>query len=90
MKEILNRNKAGLILGTFSALMHVIWSVLVAVGIAQPLVDLISTLHFFGKSDIVIQSFNFGTALMLIIMTFIVGYLIGNIFAAVVNFYNKK
>ena len=86
---MLNRNKSGLIFGTFAALMHVIWAVLVALGFAQPLVNFITALHFSDAAN-VIQPFVLGTALMLIITAFIVGYIIGFIFAAVVNFYSKK
>ena len=89
MKELLNKNKSGLILGTFAALLHVIWSVIVALGIAKDIVNFIASLHFFNMT-FTIQQFNLGVSLILVALTFVVGYLIGFIFASVVNFYNKE
>ena len=89
MNEALNKHRSGLILGTFAALLHVIWSVLVAIGAAKYLVNFAASLHFFNIV-LTIQPFNFGISIILIALTFIFGYLLGYIFAAVVNFYNKK
>ncbi len=89
MREILNKNKSGLIFGTFAAFMHVIWSVLVALGIAQWWINFIISLHFLNVG-VVMQPFALGTALILVVLTFAVGYIIGFIFAAICNFYNKK
>ncbi|HLF54030.1 MAG TPA: hypothetical protein VI544_02515 [Candidatus Nanoarchaeia archaeon] len=89
MREILNKHKSGLIFGTFAALLHAIWSVIVALGFGQGIVNFITALHFFSASEVV-QPFVFGNALMLIITAFVVGYALGFIFASVVNFYNKK
>ena len=88
MKEYLNRNKAGLIAGTFIALLHAGWSILVALGFAQGLINFISNLHFMSQ-NVVIQPFMLGNAVMLVAVTFVVGYLAGCLFATVVNWYNK-
>lgn len=89
MREILNKHKSGLIFGTFAALLHALWSVIVALGFGQWIVNFVNSLHFFSASEVV-QPFAFGNAFMLVITAFVVGYVFGFIFAAVVNFYNKK
>ena len=86
MKEVLNPKKAGMIAGTFAALIHAAWSILVALGVAQGLIDFITRLHFLDSVHVV-QPFNFGTAIMLVLVTFFVWYIFGWIFAKVVNWY---
>jgi len=84
--EELNKNKVGLILGFLFAMLHFIWSVFVLVfpsGL-QKFLDWIFKLHFLNPIYILNQ-FSFGNAIILIIMTFIVGYIIGWIFAILWN-----
>ena len=63
---------------------HFLWSLLVAVGWAQPLIDFIFWLHFI-KPVYVIGAFNVGTALLLIVITTGIGYAIGYIFGVLWN-----
>ncbi|MEK7111733.1 MAG: hypothetical protein AAB875_00235 [Patescibacteria group bacterium] len=80
MKE----SKAALIFGTFMALMHAFWSLLVFLGLAQPYLNFISGLHFLNNPYKVLP-FNLSTALMLVAVTFVIGYLVGAVFAKIWN-----
>lgn len=88
MQEI-NKKKIGLILGSFTGLMHLVWALLVAIGLAQPLMDWIFGLHMISPVYQVLP-FNLGSSIILIIATFLGGYIFGWIFAAVWNYHGKK
>lgn len=77
-------SKAALIFGTFAAVMHVFWSVLVFLGLAQQYLNFISGLHFLNNPYKVLP-FNLSTAVMLVAVTFVIGYLIGWVFAKIWN-----
>lgn len=79
-KTPMHKNSWGLILGTFIGGFHLIWAVLVATGLAQPLLDFIYFLHLLNN-PFVVQSFDALTALELVAFTFVVGYIIGWIIA---------
>jgi len=87
MQEI-NKNSAGLAVGLFFGLAHLVWAILVAINLAKPLVDWILHLHFI-ELPLAIQPFKAGTALFLVIITFMVGYIIGWVFAALWNTFKK-
>ena len=80
----LNINKVGLTLGSFVGLLHACWSVLVAIGWAQSLVDFNLKMHM-AELPLTILSFDFGTAVMLIVIAFLVGYVVGSAFAFLWN-----
>jgi len=80
----INPNKAGLVLGTLLGAWHFLWVLLVAAGWAQPLIDFIFWLHFI-KPVYVVGTFNVLTALLLIVITFSIGYGMGFIFGALWN-----
>ena len=86
----LNKNKTGLALGTFIALMHAVWSLFVAVIPAQlqNFLDWIFVLHHI-KPMYVLLPFNIANAILLVVLTFVVGYVFGYGFAAVWNRANK-
>lgn len=73
---MINKNSAGLILGSFLGGFHFLWALLVAVGGAQALLDWVFSLHFLNDPYRVAE-FNVGTAAMLVIFTFVVGYVAG-------------
>ncbi len=77
-------NKVGIALGVLLAGWHLAWSLLVLVGWAQPLIDFIFWIHFI-KPIYVIQPFNMITALILIVVTGAVGYVVGAAFAVLWN-----
>lgn len=89
MKEHLNENKVGITLGIFFALLHAIWAILVGFGAGQKIINIIMPLHFI---DIMVSiiNFNFGVAILLIILAFLSGYISGWLFAAIWNLINKK
>lgn len=80
--------KAGLVLGILFGGWHLLWSVLVALRLAQPLVDFIFWMHFI-KPVYVIEPFSIGRAAILLVITTIIGFLIGSIFALVWNALHK-
>lgn len=84
MENKLNANKLGLVLGILFALIHFLWILLVSSGFAKQLMDYALSLHF--MSDVYsIGAFNFGTAVMLLIFTFVSGYVLGFAFALIWN-----
>jgi len=80
----LDKNSVGLALGSFVALWHFVWAVLLALGITKPLLDIVLSLHNLSV-NVSVTDFSFGKAFGLIIVTFIVGYIFGWLFAAVWN-----
>jgi hypothetical protein len=68
--------RAGLILAVLLGGWHLMWSLLVAVGWAQLLINFIFWIHFI-KPIYVIEPFNIGTALLLIVVTSTIGYVVG-------------
>ena len=69
-------NKAGLLLGALAGTWHLLWSALVLVGWAQPVIDFIFWIHFI-KPVYLIEPFNTGIAIVLIVATAATGYIIG-------------
>lgn len=80
----LNPNKTGLVVATFFGLCHFFWAILVACQIAQMVFDFILSLHFFNLTYS-IREFDIVTAAELIVITTIIGYLTGYLFARVWN-----
>ncbi len=80
----LNSHKTGLAVGSFFGLWHLIWSLLVALGLAKPLIDFILGLHFIQYSYS-LAPFSLGTAALLVIITALVGYVAGWVFATLWN-----
>lgn len=87
MKE-LNVNKVALSVGFFIGGWHVVWSILVALGWAQAVINFIFGLHMLSV-PVQVQPFNITTAGLLVVVTFTVGYVGGKIFATVWNTVHK-
>lgn len=83
MDEI-NPNRAGLVLGALMGGWHLLWSLLVALGVAQPLIDFIFWIHFI-KPVYFIEPFAFGRAAILVLVTAGIGYLTGLAFGMIWN-----
>jgi hypothetical protein len=77
-------DRTALILAILLGGWHLAWSVLVAAGWAQPLIDFICWIHFI-QPVYAIQKFNIGIALLLVGITAAIGYVIGWIFAVLWN-----
>ncbi|MEK6860030.1 MAG: hypothetical protein AABX54_04415 [Nanoarchaeota archaeon] len=83
----LNANQVGLTLGLFAALVHLIWLIAVAVGV-QKLIDWVLLLHSI-KLDLVLTNVVLLNAVLLIIIAFIGGYVVGAVFAWTWNYAGK-
>lgn len=80
----LNTHKVGLIFGSFAALMHLLWSLLVFAGLAQAWIDFVFGMHFLNN-PYTVEPFSWGTALGVILIAFVMAYLGGFIFATIWN-----
>ena len=80
----LNPHKFGMALGAFAGLWHLVWSLLVGLGLASGLFNFILKMHFLSM-PITFMSFSWTRALVLIIITSIVGYVVGTVFAHILN-----
>ncbi|EKD33282.1 MAG: hypothetical protein ACD_76C00054G0008 [uncultured bacterium] len=78
--------KLGLTFGLFSGLVHLAWSVLVALGWAGPLMNWLFKIHFI-QSPYSMLPFNLGQAVLLIVVAalawFVFGFVVGSIWRAV-------
>ncbi|MDE2399616.1 MAG: hypothetical protein KGL67_01215 [Patescibacteria group bacterium] len=84
----MNKNKIGLVLGSFAGLFHLVWGLLIAFGMAQVLLDFIYNLHSLNN-PFVVMPFNLLRTLGLVIFTFIMGYIFGYVFAFLWNKFHK-
>lgn len=84
----LNKNQLGLTLGVFAAICHLVWLIAVSLGI-QSLVDWILLLHSI-QLNLVLTNVVILNGIMLIVMAFVGGYIIGWVFAYIWNLFAKK
>lgn len=84
--QVINKNKTGLAIGFFLGFVHLIWGVLVALGIAQVLLDFILKVHMISL-PMTVGPFSLTKAIVLIIVTFVIGYIFGWLVAF---FWNKN
>ena len=87
MKE-LNTDKIALIVGTFVGLIHFVWVMMIASGYGQVWLNFIFYLHFLNNPYTVV-SFDLVRAVMLVVVTFTVGYISGWVFAYIWNRLHK-
>jgi hypothetical protein len=79
----------GLVFAALIGLWHLSWSILVALGWAQSVVDFVFWMHFL-KPPYVVQPFSLATALVLLAVTLSLGFVIGSIFAVLWNWIRKR
>ncbi len=84
----LNPSKVALTLGVLLGGWHLVWSVLVALGLAPPLLDFIFSMHMLAN-PYQVTGFDVTKAGILVVITFMVGYVVGYIFANVWNKVHK-
>lgn len=89
ISNIMNKNKVGLVVGSFAGLLHLVWGLLVAFGLAQLLLDFICNLHSLNNPYIVLP-FDIVRTIGLIAVTFLVGYVFGYVFAMLWNRLHKQ
>lgn len=77
-------NKVGLVFATIAGGVHVVWSLVVLFGWAQGLINFILWAHMISI-PLIVRPFNFATALILIVITASIGYLVGYVVATVWN-----
>ena len=89
MVEEVNKNHLGLVLGSLTGLMHLIWVIVVGFGLGQSLANFWHSLHFLGDMH-TIAGFSFGTAVLGVILAFAGGYVVGFVFATLWNWLGEK
>ncbi len=80
----ISKSRAGVVVGSLIGLSHLMWSLLVVLGLAQLVIDWIFRLHFI-QPPYTITAFNLGTAVILIVVTSVIGFVMGWLFAAIWN-----
>jgi hypothetical protein len=82
----LNTNKIGLSFGLCLAVLHLVWSFFVGVipNALQSFIDWVFVLHSIQPLYI-IMPFSFWNTVLLVIITFVFGYIIGFVFATLHN-----
>lgn len=81
---VLSKTRCGLMFGAALSAFHLCWLVLVVAGVAQPLLNWVLSMHFMSYPFSML-TFNYIDALTLLVMTFVVGYVGGYIFAMIMN-----
>lgn len=85
---MIDTNKTGLVFGVFFSGIHIIWSALVLVGWAQPVVNFVFWAHMVNSSPVVMP-FDIMAATTLVAITALLGYFVGCIVAIVWNKINQ-
>lgn len=80
----LQAHKTGLALGGVLGLFHLVWSLLIALGVAQSFMDFIFMLHRIAPVYHVLP-FDLSLAVGLVIVTSVIGYIVGYAFAMIRN-----
>ncbi len=84
MNHHVNPAKAALTFGAFLGGLHLVWSVLVLFGWAQPIVNFVLWMHMISL-PYVVKAFDLIAATTLVVVTTIVGYILGFAFARIWN-----
>ncbi|MEO6340186.1 MAG: hypothetical protein ABIO39_09130 [Caulobacteraceae bacterium] len=80
----INPVKAGLATGIVLGLWHLTWAALVALTWAQPVMDFVLRIHFI-EPFVHIQAFNLTTAATLVLVTSLIGFVMGAVLALAWN-----
>lgn len=80
----LDGHYVGMATGGFLALVHAVWSFMVMASLAKPYLDFVLGLHFLNNPFFV-KEFMLSTAITLVVVTFVVGYLFGWVFSGIWN-----
>jgi hypothetical protein len=83
-----NPNKAGLVLAALLGGWHFLWAVLVAAGWAQAVLNFVFWMHFI-KPPYTVGPFSAGIALILILVTSVIGFAAGYILGVLWNAIHK-
>ncbi len=85
----LNQKQMALTFGSLAAIVHVVWVLFVVTGNAQGWLNFVLGLHFI-TSSVVVGGFVPMVALTLIVVTFVLGYVIGWLFATLWNWWGSQ
>jgi hypothetical protein len=81
-----NPNKVGLVIGALTGGWHLLWSLLVLIGWAQPILDFVFWAHMI-KPVYFVKPFDPVAAVTLILITAAIGYVFGFVGAVIWNSY---
>ena len=81
---MLNPYKTGLALGGLAAVVHLLWSIVIALGWGQGLLDFGFSMHSI-KPVFLVQPFDLVRSIELIILAAIIGFIVGKVFAHIWN-----
>ena len=84
----LNIKKTAMTVGVFAGGIHLAWVILIATGVAQPLINFISWAHMISV-PYQITGFGLTQAVTLIVLTSLMGFIFGWMFAWVWNKMHK-
>jgi len=84
----LNEDKVALTIGLFIGGWHLVWSLLIIIGLAQVFLDFIFWAHMIAN-PYKVTGFTLTQSLILIFATFVIGYIGGFVFAKVWNTTHK-
>lgn len=87
--QTLNRNKVALVLGSFAAIVHLVWALIVGLGWGQAYLDFVFGMHFI-TNPYMVADFDLATAVELIVIAFLVAYIVGYVFATIWNHFHKE
>lgn len=79
-----NPNKVGIVFAVLLGGIHLLWSVLIALGVAQSFYDFVLWAHMIHL-PLVVGPFDMTASVVLVLMTAVMGYLVGNVGARVWN-----
>lgn len=85
----MNKNQAGLALGSIFGLCHGLWAVTVGLGAGKGLLDWFASIHFLS-SPFTVTGFSLGAAVTGIAVAFVAGFLTGWIFAWIWNWLDER
>ena len=87
----MSKNKAGLVFGLFIGLFHLVWSVFVALipDQVQAFINWVLKIHHVSLPYTIVTPFVLMNAVILVIYTFVVGYILGWVFAWISNMVHK-
>ena len=76
--------KAGMAVGGFAAIAHAVWALIIGLGWGQSFLNFIYRIHMVSPAPQA-EPFDLATALLLVIVAAVIGFVAGSVFARVWN-----